>query len=239
MILLILASGSGNRLKHLTRNNPKCLVKINNRPIINFMDQFINKFKKTFVVVGYKSKKIKEYFNDYSRVKLIKNNLFKDTNMVESIFCAKKFINDDVVIVYSDIIFDTNIYNLLKKKNNIMPVNSSWEKIWSLRMNKKRIKYDAENIVIRKNTLVSIGGKIESEFPKNQFMGIVKFLKKDFNRMYEFYKKINNKKIDFTGFIQLFMRNNNVKIKCYKTKKFWFEIDTIKDLRVAKKIISK
>ena len=59
MILLILASGSGNRLKHLTRNNPKCLVKINNRPIINFMDQFINKFKKTFVVVGYKSKKIK------------------------------------------------------------------------------------------------------------------------------------------------------------------------------------
>ena len=37
--------------------------------------------------------------------------------MVYSSFLATKFIKEDVVICYGDIIFDSSIYNILKEKN--------------------------------------------------------------------------------------------------------------------------
>ena len=37
MKLLILASGKGKRLRGKTKSNPKCLVKVKGRPIIEYM----------------------------------------------------------------------------------------------------------------------------------------------------------------------------------------------------------
>ena len=50
--------------------------------------------------------------------------------MVYSMFLAKKYINEDVVVCYGDIIFNPNIIRLLKVKNNILPVNLNWLKYW-------------------------------------------------------------------------------------------------------------
>ena len=36
---IILSAGYGKRLKPLTNNVPKCLVKINNIPILDFLDK--------------------------------------------------------------------------------------------------------------------------------------------------------------------------------------------------------
>lgn len=144
-------------------------------------------FKKICVVTGYKSSLVKNHLKENKKISFIYNRKFRYTNMVESIFAAKKKIQDDVVIVYSDIIFDLKIINLLKEKKNIMPVNLSWKKIWRLRMPFKKIIYDAENITIDKNKkLISIGGKLKQKLPKYQFMGIIKILKKDFHKLFFF-----------------------------------------------------
>ena len=42
MILLILASGSGKRLKQKTKQNPKCLTNINGKPILEYLRGFMN-----------------------------------------------------------------------------------------------------------------------------------------------------------------------------------------------------
>ena len=47
-------------------------------------------------------------------------------------------------------------------------------------MNEKKINNDAENISIKKNKVISIGGKITNIRPKLQFMGLIKLRYKDF-----------------------------------------------------------
>ena len=107
MILIILASGSGKRLKSKTSKIPKCLVEVNGKPIISYMEKFINHFDKVFVVAGYRANKLKKFFKN-KKIKIIYNKNYNTTNMVHSIFSASKYINDDVVISYSDIIFDSS-----------------------------------------------------------------------------------------------------------------------------------
>ena len=86
MILVILSAGRGSRLKHHTQNVPKSLVRIKNIPIIDYMERFRNKFEKTIIVTGYKDKLIKNKFKRDNKISLIKNNDFKKTNMVYSLF---------------------------------------------------------------------------------------------------------------------------------------------------------
>jgi len=236
MILLILASGRGKRLKYKTKNKPKCLININRKPILSYQKEFIKKFDKIIIVTGYQSSKIKKFFRN-EKVKFVVNKKYKSSNMVESIFCARKYINDDVVIIYSDIIFDKSIINLLKRKITTMPVKKNWYEIWKKRMDKKEIKKDAENIEIKDGRLINIGGKITNKIPKHQFMGILKVVKKDFRIMKNYYYKLNNKNIDLTRFINYYLKESKKKIFCPKTNKFWFEIDTLRDLKSASNIL--
>lgn len=237
MILLILASGKGTRLGSLTKSKPKCMVKVNNKTILEYSIPIFKYFAKVLIVVGYKKEKIMNRIKDATYVE---NKDFKNTNMVESIFKAKRFINDNLVIIYSDIIFDKKIIkDILKFKNNIMPVNVNWLKLWKLRMSNKKIYEDAENITISKGKITEIGNKLKQNLPKYQFMGILKIIKNDYYKLFKFYKKIKNKKIDFTSFLNLAIKNKIIKIKPYQTGKFWLEIDSKKDFAVANKLLKK
>lgn len=236
MHLILLASGLGKRLGKFTSLKPKGAVTINKKPIISYNFEFYKKFKKKVAVVGYKKNVIKNILKN-QKFHFVENKKFKTTNMVESMFSCSKIIQDDVVICYSDIIFDKNIFSNLINKNNILPVNSNWLGYWRKRMNKNEILKDAEDIVIKKNNLLTIGNKLEKKFPRFQYMGIIKLNKNDYFKMEKFYQKIKNKKIDLTSFLNLVVKNKIAKIKISKTKKFWYEIDTIKDLNLVKNLI--
>ena len=56
-----------------------------------------------------------------------------------------------------------------------------------MRFNK--IKYDAEDLVIDKSKVISIGNKIQKKLPKYQFMGLVKIMNKDFFKLKKFFLK--------------------------------------------------
>ena len=148
-------------------------------------------------------------------------------------FLASKKITNDVVICYGDIIFDKSIFNLLKKKGNIMPVYKDWLKLWKKRMNKKKIKDDAEDIKIKKKELKMIGEKIKIKFPKFQYMGIFKIKREDFFKLKMYYEKLGNKKIDMTNFINSALKQKMIKFDTEIYKKFWFEIDNYNDIKVA------
>ena len=68
-------------------------------------------------------------------------------------------------------------------------------------------------------------------------MGLVKIKYKDFRSLKIFFTKLKNKKIDFTNFLNLAIKNKIIKLKAYETNLFWVEIDNIKDLKVAEKIV--
>jgi len=66
-------------------------------------------------------------------------------------------------------------------------------------------------------------------------MGLIRINYKNLKEVKTFYIKIKNKKIDFTSFINLLIKNKIIHFKFRETKKPWFEIDNKKDLLVAKK----
>ncbi len=235
MELVVLASGRGTRLKKLNQKHPKCLCKINgDKTLIDYISENFKKFKKVFMIVGYKRQLLKKY--QKKNVKLIINSKYKTTNMVYSLSLAKNFISNDIIVVYSDILFDQRILDkLLKKRGNILPLKKDWLKVWKSRMTMKEIKLDSENIIFDKKKIIEIGGKFH-KFPKGQYMGIMKFKKKDFFRIMSFFYKLNNYKIDMTSFLNLCIKKNIITISYFLTNFFWYEIDTPKDLKGLKKM---
>lgn len=235
MHLIILAAGRGKRLPKKFRNGPKCLTKIMSKSILDYNIEFYNMFKKKFIITGFKSKKLK-YFIKQNNFQEIKNKKFISTNMVYSLFLVSKFIKDDLIVCYGDIIFDKNIINILKGKKNLMPINSNWLKVWKNRMTNKEIINDAENLEIKGKYLQSIGGKIKTRLPKYQYMGIFKITKKSFNKLNLLFKKINNKNIDMTNFLNIAIKNKIIKFEIRKYNSYWFEIDNINDINSLSKI---
>lgn len=160
--------------------------------------------------------------------------------MVYSLFLTKRFINQDVVIVYGDVIFDSKIYDLLKQNKDIMPVNINWLNNWKRRMSMKNIFKDAENMIVKNNKILEIGNKLDKKkLPKYQFMGILKLRKNTFLKCYRFFKKLKNNKIDMTSFLNLCISNKIISLKIKEYDDYWYEIDTNSDHKFAEKDIKK
>ena len=64
--LVILAGGKGSRLKGLTRNTPKPLLKINKISFLQYLINYYSKydFEKIYILAGYKGSKIKRQFHN-------------------------------------------------------------------------------------------------------------------------------------------------------------------------------
>ena len=236
MQLVLLSAGKGSRLPGLYRKQPKSLVKVKKRSILDHNKNFYSKFTSKYIVTGYKSEKLKKFINE-NNFKSIKNFQYMKTNMVHSLFKVKSLKEKEIVVCYSDIIFDNSIFLNLKnvKNKNVILIKKNWLEIWKGRMSKKEILNDAEDLKVKGKVLTSIGGKIKKSLPKYQYMGIMKFKKKDFIKLKKFYFKINNKKIDFTSFLNSVIENRIIKINVLVTKKFWYEIDTFKDIKFTER----
>ena len=235
MQLIVLAAGKGSRLPNKFRNKPKCMTEINGKSILEHNKSFFLKFKKRIIITGYKSKLINEYAKK-NNFRIIKNKNYSSTNMVYSLFLAKKFVNDDVLVCYGDIIFDSKIFNVLNKFNNLVPLNMNWLSLWKKRMNTNLIKKDAENVKIKNKQLIEIGTKFK-KFPDCQFMGLIKISKNNFFVLENFFKSFCNKKIDMTNFLNFVIKNKICKFYVQKVKNFWFEIDTHNDIKITSKIL--
>jgi choline kinase len=214
-------------------------VKLNSKPLLLYNENFFKHFENKIIVTGFKQKYLKKISEKVGFTNVF-NKKYSSTNMVYSLFLTKKKIKDDVVIVYGDIIFNDSVYELLKPKKNIIPVNINWYKNWKKRMSMNNIFKDAENIVVKENNLLEIGTKInKNKIPKYQFMGIVKLRKQTFLKCYDFFKKLNNKKIDMTSFLNLCISNKIMSLKVQKYKNYWYEIDSASDHKFAQRDLKK
>ena len=240
MNFIILASGRGSRLNQLTKNKPKCLTIIKNQnTLIDFISQNFKDSDNKIISTGYKSNLITKHLSDKS-INYVKNKNFSNTNMVESLMlCKKKLKKKDLIIVYGDIYFDRKILKKIRNlKGNIVAVNSNWLRSWKQRyLTLDKIKEDAENLVVEKGKIKNIGDKIEKKLPKFQYMGILKIKHKTFIKLEKFYKKLRNKKISLTHFIDESIKANIAEYKYSIFKNYWYEVDNVSDLKYLKKNI--
>jgi L-glutamine-phosphate cytidylyltransferase len=249
MKVIILAAGRGSRLTPLTDNKPKCLVKLFGKSLLEWQIEKFRKFgiNDISVVTGYKKELI-----SFDGIKIYHNKNFEKTNMIETLFCAKKEINETVIISYGDIIFEDDVLQKLieSKEDFSVIIDKEWKKYWDVRFDNPLD--DAESLILdSKNNIKNIGQKTTTlDEIQGQYIGLMMF-KGDsteiIKKFYEKMKKISeidknplNSNLPFelsymTDFLQGLI-NEKCKLKAILIKNGWLELDSMQDYTIYNKL---
>ena len=242
--VLIIAAGLGSRLKKHTENLPKCMLDFGGKTLLQ---RQLDAYKKNSItdisiVRGYKKNKIK-----YKGIKYFENTDYKNNNILNSIFYAEDFINGNLIISYSDILFDSTVVKRLLKSNHDISVvvDIDWRGYYVGR--KDHPISEAENVIFNSNNEVEKIGKINTgaEEVHGEFIGMIKLSNRGteiFKEYFHKFKKIYwNKpfqrakifqKAYLTDFIQELV-DRGIKVHCVIIEGGWKEIDTVEDYKKA------
>ena len=104
---------------------------------------------------------VEEVIKNYKYLNYSVGPDWENRSVLHTLFNAP-FPNDDIIISYSDIIYDKKIIDrCLKYQKNHLPLKMNWLKIWKKRMKIKNIYEDAENVKIKNSLITEIGTKIK------------------------------------------------------------------------------
>jgi len=131
--VLILCGGKGERLRPLTHNIPKPLIRVNKKPILSYIFDHLTKYNlNDFVIAtGYKSHKIEDYLQQMKpkfRYRIVDSG---DVDIIQRIKDASVYIKNDFMVLYGDTISDIDISNLIKfhrSHNNLITIT-----VWPLK----------------------------------------------------------------------------------------------------------
>lgn len=245
MQAIILAAGMGRRLGDLTKDNTKCMLKVNG---ICLIDRFILQLSKCnlsrlIIVVGYEGQKLIDYighrYDDILRIEYILNPVYDKTNNIYSLALAKdEMCKDDTLLLESDLIFDDKMLDVLIKHpdkdlalvakceswmDGTMVTLDSERKILSF-VPKQAFSFERVNDYYKTVNIY----KFSKEFSENQY---VPFL--------EAYCKVmgNNEYYEQVLSVLTHLRNMTLKALPITDEK-WYEIDDVQDLDIASTIFS-
>lgn len=132
MKALILNSGLGSRMGILTSNHPKCMTEINSKDTIlsRQLKQIVNSgIKEVVITTGYYDEVLINYCESLDmplQFHFIKNPIYDNSNYIYSIYCAKDFLDDDIVLMHGDLVFETEVFEkLLFSESSCMAVSST------------------------------------------------------------------------------------------------------------------
>ena len=255
MKAIIIAAGMCNRLRPITDNLPKCMLKIKGKPLLQHaIDIFrANGITDISVIRGYKKEKI-----DFPNLSYFENTDYQNNNILHSLMHAKQKLREaieqgeDVIVTYSDITFkDDVVKKLMQARNPIsIVVDTDWHDYYDGRSDHPIT--EAENVVFNDSLHVSKIGKdvITGGIPQNrqgEFIGMWKFTPQGAKRFVEHFEKLNStlvrtekyqnakewRKAYITDILQD-LTNRGEKIHCTVIQKGWKEFDTVQDfLRVG------
>lgn len=116
MKAVILAAGMASRLRPLTANTPKCLLKIGDRCLLQrSIDALLsNGISDLVIVTGYLHKMIEDFvseqYGDGINVTFINNELYDSTNNIYSLWLARQEAEgQDILLLDSDLLYDQAI----------------------------------------------------------------------------------------------------------------------------------
>jgi len=241
---LIVAAGLGSRLKGHTENTPKCMLDFGGKTLLQ--KQLLS-YKKNGVddislIRGYKKNKI-----NYKGIRYFDNDDYKDNNILNSIFYGEEAINGNIIISYSDILFEPFVVKRAMEADHDISVivDVDWRDYYINR--KDHPLSEAENVIFNSNNEVVKIGKIASEKEEvhGEFIGMIKLnhrgceiLRQNFHRVKKIYwnKPFQRAKIFqkayLTDMIQELV-DIGIKVHCVIIERGWKEIDTVEDYKKA------
>lgn len=239
MQAIILAAGMGKRLKELTRNNTKCMIKVNGVTLIDRMlHQIQNQnVSRIVIVAGYEREKLKDYISTLgikTPIVYIDNPIYDKTNNIYSLSLASDYLcQEDTLLFESDLIFEDAVLDVLV--NDPRPTLALVDKYESW--------MDGTCVKIDENDNISAfvpGKKFKFNEIKDYYktVNIYKFSKEFSESHYVPFLKAYEKALGENEYYEQVLRvitmldNPGIKVKRLDGQR-WYEIDDIQDLDIA------
>ena len=185
MKAIILAAGMGRRLKDITLNTPKPLLKIADTTIIHYLVSCLKEIgvNEIYVVTGFKSKMVRNKLGKL--VKYIHNKKYKTTNSIYSLFLAKKYLqNSDFILANGDILLSKGcLSKVIKFKSST-----------SFGIKRKKYFNGEMNIILKNNLIKKIGKNIQNKNSNAESAQISYYIKKDANIVFRRVSQLIGKK---------------------------------------------
>lgn len=234
--VIILAAGSGSRLRPYTSDRPKCLIELGGHTLLEWQLQSLRScgLEDVIIVTGYKGDQIESL-----GCRTVHNPKWMDTNMVASLWCVSGDITDDVIVAYSDIIYEPGVIkNLLDSGSDIsVVVDKGFLAYWKMRFNDPLS--DAESLsVTPAGCIKSIGQKITSlDQAEAQYIGLMRFKGNGISILKQaiMENQLNGKygKMFMTDLLQ-YIANKGHCLRAVPIYRSWLEIDTASDYNTVK-----
>jgi len=129
MIGLLIAAGRGSRMGSFTTNNPKCLLPVAGRPLL---DWTLDHFKRwecdpIVAVVGHRGEAIQR-----PGLTKVYNENFQTNNVLHSMMCAADLLRGPAIVSYSDIWVEPVVYDSLMSTTGdiVLAVDLDWREYY-------------------------------------------------------------------------------------------------------------
>ena len=247
MKVIIIAAGSSTRLAKETSDIPKGLLKINDKSIIEIQLELFqkNQLFDITIITGPNRHKFELKNVDY-----IQDDEFQNHDVLGSLMAARTIMNNEILISYSDIIFDKNVLQpMLDFKDDIgIAVDLTWGKNYVNR--EQHPQSQADNVLINGDEILQIRKNIlkcEKKEKIGEFIGLMKLSKRgskifldkyselEMSHKGKFHNAPSLEKAYLTDMLQELI-DSGIRISPIYISGKWCEIDTPQDLTTAKKL---
>jgi len=108
---IIMAAGKGTRMRPVTLHTPKPLVKVNGKRMIDSVIEALHKngISEIYIVVGYLKDQFEILPKEYENVKLIENPFYDTCNNISSLYVARDYIENAIILDGDQIIYNEKI----------------------------------------------------------------------------------------------------------------------------------
>jgi len=241
---VILAAGMGKRLKELTNDNTKCMVKVNGITMIERALRILDKknLTKVVIVVGYQGQKLIDFIqtlNIKTPIEFIDNPIYDKTNNIYSLSLAKDYLcSDSTLLLESDLVFEEGVIDALldDPRENLALVDKfeSW--------------MDGTCMELDENDCIAsfIPGKHLKFSDKEQYyktVNIYKFSREFCENVYVpllgAYEKAMGENEYYESVIKLIAVLDSKRLQAKRLNgQVWYEIDNVQDLNIAESLFA-
>lgn len=108
---VIMAAGIGQRMRPVTLETPKPLIRVNGVRMIDTVIQALhqNGIYRIYVVAGYLKERFYELESDYDGLKVLENPYYDRCNNISSLYVARNFLENTIILDGDQIIYNADI----------------------------------------------------------------------------------------------------------------------------------
>ena len=132
MKALILNSGMGSRMGVLTSEHPKCMTEVvgNETILSRQLKQLLSAgIRDVVITTGLFDQVLMDYCDSLAlpmNITFINNPVYASTNYIYSILCAKEHLDDDILLLHGDLVFENRVLDaVLAYEGSCMTVSST------------------------------------------------------------------------------------------------------------------